>query len=150
MGKKNKIPKPSVPTNLGRIPDLATTRATKSGSTDNEQPSFSFIHTDSNKYRLSEWNSQEIDDLVNALKKIGSLTWFQIKSQGSKQRGASVGCGFKIATDNYPKLPESISEDVTMSEMRVCRRKRIFGFRMPSSPIYCLVWFDRDHNIYRE
>ncbi|MBD1804034.1 hypothetical protein H6F98_00910 [Microcoleus sp. FACHB-SPT15] len=150
MGKKNKIPKPSVPTNSGRIPDLATTKTTKSGSTDSEKPSFSFIHADNNKYQLSEWESREIDDLVKALKKIGSLTWFQIKSQGSRQRGESVGCGFKIVTDGYPKLPESISEDVTMSEMRVCKKKRIFGFRIPSSPIYCLVWFDRDHNVCRE
>jgi hypothetical protein len=150
MGKNKKIPKPSIPKSSGRIPDLATTQTTKSGSTDNEQPSFSFIHADNNKYQLSEWDSQDIDDLVNALKKIGSLTWFQIKSQGSKQRGESVGCGFKIVTDNYPKLPESISEDVTISEMRVCKKKRILGFRMPSSPIYCLVWFDRNHKIFRE
>lgn len=146
MGKKNKIPKPPVPTNLGRIPDLATTQTTKSGSTDSEHPSFSFKHIDNNRYRLSEWNPQEIDDLTYALRKIENLTWFQIKTQGSRKSGGSVGCGFKTIS-NPPRLPESISEDVTISEMRVCQKKRIFGFRLPSSPIYCLVWFDRNHSI---
>lgn len=146
MGK-SKIKKPKGGSSLGRIPESALNHPTGSENADEQHPSFRFEHTDQNRWCLSEWNSSEIDDLIRALKKIERYTWAQIKSQGSKQRGGSVGCGYKLIT-NHPKLPESISDDVKLSEMRVDERKRIFGFRVGS--IYYIVWFDRDHSVCPE
>ncbi|MBW4662191.1 MAG: hypothetical protein KME15_26360 [Drouetiella hepatica Uher 2000/2452] len=148
MATKKKLPHLPETQNKGRIPASAT-QGRQDGSTDDQHPSFRFTNADGNRYKLSAWKPAEIDDLIGALKKIEKHTWAQIKSQGSKNRGESVGCGFKII-ENHPQLPASISEDINISEMRVCQKKRIFGFRIPSSPIYCIVWFDRDHSVCRE
>lgn len=146
MGK-SRIKKSSAASSSRRIPESALTHPTGSENADEQHPSFRFEYTDENRWLLSDWQSSEIDDLIHGLKKIERYTWAQIKSQGSKQRGGSVGCGYKLIT-NHPKLPESISEDVKLSEMRVDERKRIFGFRVGS--IYYIVWFDRNHSVCPE
>lgn len=142
MKKSNKGRIPHQAPNAGRIiPGSATNEPEK---TDDQSPSFRLTHADDNRYLVSSWKSEEIKDLIRALKKIERHTWAQIKSQGSKTKGDSVGCGYKTIT-NHPKLPDSISEDILLSEMRVCQTKRIFGFRIHS--IYYIVWFDRTHEI---
>lgn len=141
---KNKVPKPRQDAlEMGKIPTPLTT----STSTNDEKPSFRFTHVDDNKWCLSVWKATELKDLTAALKKIEKHTWAQIQSQGSKTRGESVGSGYKIITDP-PKLPASVSEDVTLTEMRICKEKRIFGFRIDA--IYYIVWFDRDHSVCPE
>ena len=52
--------------------------------------------TDKNCWVLSDWNSSEINDLIQGLKKIEKYTWVQIKTHGSKKRGSSVGAGYKL------------------------------------------------------
>lgn len=144
---KRHVHKPQKGTISGKISDKATENADQGGSTDHLSPSFRFTHADENRWLLSDWESHEIDDLIRALKKIERHTWAQLKTQGSKQRGGSVGCGYKII-EKYPSLPDSVSEDVTFSEMRVCQKKRIFGFRIGS--LYYIVWFDRGHDVFPE
>lgn len=149
MSKKSqsRIPKQSSGTKSpGKIPN-PTLFVDAKGSTDNENPSFRFKYVDKSRWCLSDWQSKELDDLIQALKKIENYTWEQIRRQGSKTKGGSVGTGYKII-NNPPPLPADISEDVTFSEMRVCQRKRIFGFR--SGSIYYIVWFDRDHSVCPE
>jgi len=138
------IPKQSKSTRSGKISESATNQLSQAVSTDDQNPSFRFTAVDDNRWLLSDWNSAEINDLISALKKFEKYTWAQIKSQGSKTRGESVGCGFKIIQSS-PKLPENVSEDVTLSEMRVDLKKRIFGFRVDST--YFIIWFDRKHDV---
>ncbi len=144
--KQNKIQKPSPQRKGNRIPEKAIAIPQQT-STDDEHPGFRFTCVDKNRWRLSEWTSSEIDDLLAGLKKIESYTWGQIKSQGTKKRGASVGTGYKLV-NNHPKLPENVPEDVKLSEMRIDDKKRIFGFRDRS--VYYIIWFDRDHSVCPE
>ncbi|HBE17363.1 MAG TPA: hypothetical protein DEG17_00745 [Cyanobacteria bacterium UBA11149] len=144
--KQNKIPKPFPQRKGMRISDKAT-QIPLQISTDEEHPSFRFTHTDKNRWLLSDWTSSEINDLLAGLKKIELYTWGQIKSHGSKKRGASVGTGYKLIS-NYPTLPDNIPEDVKLSEMRIDEKKRIFGFRVAS--VYYIIWFDRDHSVCPE
>jgi hypothetical protein len=146
MGKGRAIRKPDESRRQGLIPQSATLPNESDGKTDKENPTFSFKYADENRYSLSDWTKSEIKDLIRALKKIEGYTWEQIKKQGAKTRGESVGCGFKIIKD-HPSLPEGVSKDVDISEMRICVTKRIFGFRVPRSSIYSIIWFDRNHSI---
>lgn len=143
MGKKNQIPKPAQKNQERRIPEQAT-QLTESRSTDDEHPSFRFSHADKNRWFLSDWTSQEINELIEGLKKIEKYTWGQIKGHGAKKRGESVGTGYKLI-NKHPKLPENVPEDVRLSEMRIDEKKRIFGFRLES--VYYIIWFDRNHEI---
>lgn len=124
-----------------KIPDSATS---SKESTDGHNPSFRFTYADENRHCLSLWTSNEIKDLIKSLKKIEKYTWGQIKSQGSKAPGSSVGCGYKQIS-SHPALPPELSEDISISEMRVCETKRIFGFKLNS--LYYIIWFDRNHSI---
>ncbi|HYX18047.1 MAG TPA: hypothetical protein VE944_27525 [Nostoc sp.] len=146
MGKK-RLPKQKSENKSKKISEAATAKATQGETTDHLHPSFRFAYADPNRWCLSYWEADEIDDLIRALQKIEKHTWLQIKSQGSKIRGGSVGCGFKVI-EQHPNLPNSVSDDVTISEMRVCQKKRIFGFRIDS--IYYIIWFDRDHSVCPE
>ncbi|MEH2148588.1 MAG6450 family protein [Nostoc sp.] len=146
MGKKH-LPKQKIENKSKKISEEATAKATQGETTDHLKPSFRFKHADPNRWCLSKWEAEEIVDLMRALQKIENHTWLQIKSQGSKTRGESVGCGFKVIKQ-HPTLPSSVSDDTVISEMRVCKKKRIFGFRIDS--IYYIVWFDRDHSVCPE
>jgi hypothetical protein len=142
--KKRRIPDPPASSSGKKISPAATQQAGEAGSTDEHSPSFRFTHVDENRWQLSDWTSDEINDLINAFKKIEKHTWAQLKSQGSRQPGQTVGCGFKLIT-GHPELPSNTPEDAKLSEMRVCQRKRIFGFRIGS--LYYIIWFDRNHEV---
>lgn len=144
---KKRLPEQKFKNKSKKISEEATAKATQGDKTDHLNPSFRFTHADENRWCLSKWKAQEIEDLIHALKKIEKYTWSEIKSQGSKKRGESVGCGFKIIKQ-HPSPPNSVGEDAVISEMRVCEKKRVFGFRMDS--IYYIVWFDRDHSVCKE
>ncbi|NEQ35311.1 MAG: hypothetical protein F6K40_02905 [Okeania sp. SIO3I5] len=96
---------------------------------------------------MSDWNSSEINDLIQGLKKIEKYTWGQIKKHGSTKPGSSVGTGYKLISI-HPSLPENIPKDIKFSEMRIDEKKRIFGFR--EDAVYYIVWFDRDHSVCPE
>ena len=144
---KKHLPKPKKDTKSNKISEKATANASQVGTTDHLKPSFRFTYADENRWHLSEWKADEIKELIRDLKKIENHTWLQTKEQRSKKRGDSVGCGFKII-QNHPHLPNAVSEDVTISEMRIGQKKRIFGFRAESH--YYIIWFDRDHSVCPE
>lgn len=58
--------------------------------------------------------------------------------------------GFICKIDKFPKLPEDVPAEYAkfFSEMRIDRKKRIFGFRVNS--VYYIVWFDRDRSVCPE
>ncbi len=144
MAKKNKIKKPSPPRKEKNIPDRIISQVAVNA--DNEKPSFRFTYADKNRWTLSDWTATEIKDLIEGLKKIEKYTWGQIKSHGSKNRGQSVGTGYKLINDPPPLPLELQNKDIT--EMRIDRKKRILGFRVNS--VYYIVWFDRDHSVCPE
>ncbi|MGK7927025.1 MAG: MAG6450 family protein [Spirulina sp.] len=147
MGKKKNIPKPARAKKTHRIPEQVLQPPRSLGTNDDEYPCFRFTHADKNRWQLSSWTPSEIDDLIKGLKKIERYTWRQIRRHGSKQPGRSVGTGYKLIS-NHPNLSEDIPEDVKLSEMRIDKTKRIFGFRVEA--IYYIVWFDRDHSVCPE
>jgi hypothetical protein len=144
--KQNKIQKHS-PQRKGKLISEKAIAIPPQTSTDEDHPSFRFTCVDKNRWRLSDWTSSEINDLLAGLKKIEAYTWGQIKSHGAKKSGGSVGTGYKLIS-NHPSLPESVTEDVKLSEMRIDDKKRIFGFRDGS--VYYIIWFDRDHSVCPE
>ena len=147
MKKKKKINKPQQKQKRRPKAEQISTYLPPSGSTDGEHPSFRFTYADQNRWPLSDWTSSEIDDLIQGLKRIEKYTWEQIKGQGSKKRGESVGTGYKWIT-SHPELPDLVPDDAKLSEMRIDNKKRIFGFRV--GVIYYIVWFDRDHSVFPE
>ena len=144
MGKKRKIAKPVQKIRAKQIPESAVTRSTPSQSSDADYPSFRFTYADKNRWTLSNWTATEINDLIAGFRKIEQYSWAQIKSHGSKRAGGSVGTGYKLIS-HPPVLPENVPEDAKLSEMRLDKKKRLFGFRINS--VYYLVWFDRDHSV---
>jgi hypothetical protein len=109
-------------------------------NTDNTAPTFSFKSCDENQFTLSKWQPKEIEQLISTLKRLEHCTWQQIKN--------NKGFGYKKVdpdTLNYA-LPEYISPDETIIELRVSKRARLFGYR--SRNIYHIIWFDRNHDVY--
>ncbi len=145
MGKRNKIKKPSLPKKGKQVSQEA--QLPKLISSDDEHPSFRFTYTDKNSWTLSEWSSSEINVLIEGLKKIEKYGWAQIKTHGAKRRGESVGTGYKLI-GTHPSLPEYVPKDVKLSEMRIDREKRIFGFR--EGAVCYIIWFDRSHSVCPE
>ena len=147
MSKKNKINKPQQKQKQKPVAEQISAQLSLLGSTDGERPSFRFTYADQNRWLLSDWTSSEINDLIQGLKRIEKYTWEQIKGQGSKKRGESVGTGYKWIT-SHPELPALVPDDAKLSEMRIDNTKRIFGFR--AGAIYYIIWFDRDHSVCPE
>lgn len=139
MDKNKKVPyKAKVVKGVNKVPQKALILT--NGSTDDINPVFSFKYTDPNKWQLSEWTSLEIDDLFKFFKLMESLSWKQVKMHS--------GLRYKNI-DGYPNINNSeVSEDVSICELRICKVKRIHGFR--SGNVFCVIWFDRDHSVCPE
>lgn len=141
MSKRNKmVPiNAQLKANQNKVPQSAL-QLKANGSTDDMTPVFSFKYTDPNKWILSEWEKSEINDLFKFFKSVESMTWDQIKSHS--------GIRYK-ALDNVPTISHlGVSEDVTICELRVCKVKRVHGFR--TGNIFSIIWFDRAHEVCPE
>lgn len=135
MGKPKRIPKREITS--GSIPANAT--KTKD---DNQMkfPVFSFKHVSENHCLLSDWQSAELIDLIKMFKTMESLTWNQVHSH--------KGLEYKqINNPKYP-LPKTVSPDITICEVRACQKKRVFGYRIDN--VFCVIWFDRNHEVCAE
>lgn len=103
----------------------------------NDYPVFSFIHVSEQHCLLSEWQGEELLQLIRALKTMEQLRWTNVGSHG--------GLRFK-PIDNYAKpLPFNVSPEVTVCEFRVCEVKRVFGYRVGN--VFRILWFDREHEV---
>lgn len=101
-------------------------------------PVFRFSNIDQNKWRLYDWSSEEIKDLMDTFRKMEQISWHDLL----KHRGLNLK---KIEDVNYPP---HISPDESIYEIRVCKVKRIFGYI--NENIFNLIWFDRDHSVCPE
>lgn len=107
---------------------------------DNDQPPvFSFKHVDNNRYRLSEWWGDELDQLVETFKKMESLRWPDI------HRHSGLDCKHVEPYEYIAELPEMISPDVKILQIRASKKSRIFGYRWKH--VFRLVWFDKNHDV---
>jgi hypothetical protein len=110
----------------------------ESGSTDHMQPVFTFNDTCPNHFQLHDWQYEELKHLTEKLRDLSKKTWAEIKSVK----------GFMIVDQkNFSRnLPEYISQDATIYECRISKRARLFGHRARN--VFCIIWFDRNHEVY--
>jgi hypothetical protein len=128
-----KIKHPSYVSN-SRIPEPNIT-----SSTYNQFPTISFIHLCNRKGQLQDLKKQDLKHLSNFLRRISCMTWSQIRiSDGIKMK--------KIPrTSLRYSLPDSISEDEEIFEMRVSQEHRVWGF--PNGGTFYVIWFDPAHSV---
>lgn len=134
MNKRNKIPKPQRA--ASKIPNSVTDikEKTKSG-----YPVLSFKHVSDNHCLLSDWECAELKELIGAFKMLEEVPWTKLHSSGLRLK----------SIDSFSKpLPPCVSPDETIYEIRVCIRKRVFGYR--TGDIFRIIWFDRSHEICPE
>lgn len=108
-------------------------------NTDDMTPTFSFKSCSNNNFKLSEWQPREIDQLIEVFKRLESCTWKEIRR--------NKGFGYTVVDpESFScELPEFISPDITIIELRVSKRARLFGFR--SNNVFNIIWFDRNHEV---
>ena len=100
-------------------------------------PVFSFAHVCHNHCLLSEWKGKELIELLSTFKTMESVPWHEIRRH--------KGLNYK-PIDGYSKpLPDFVSPDVTLHEVKVCKRKRFFGYR--AGDVFRVIWFDREHEV---
>lgn len=118
-----------------KVPASATTL--KVESYDDMNVVISFRKVDHGKWTLSCWKGKELTDLIKCFQKIEEMTWKQVY----KHDGLNYG-----VIEGLPKITHfKLSPDVSICEMRVCKVKRIFGYR--DRNVFYIIWFDRDHSI---
>ena len=102
-----------------------------------DYPVFSFMHVADKHCLLSKWRGKELDELIEALKTMEQLTWDRI--------GTHNGLRFTPISNPAKPLPERVSPDETIYEIRVCSVKRVFGYR--TGNVFRILWFDREHEV---
>lgn len=105
-----------------------------------KHPVFSFRHTSSNHCLLSDWQGTELLELIDTFKKMESLTWNEVLTH--------KGLQYKVIDKHSRALPPEVSKDVSICEIRICQRKRVFGYRIDD--VFRVIWFDRNHEICPE
>lgn len=93
-----------------------------------------------NKCKISKWQGNELTSLIDCFKKIESLTWDEIfKDDGLNwERNANIAI----------QLPTNFPTDAKLYSMRVSKKMRIYGYR--SEEYFCIIWFDRNHEVCPE
>ncbi|MBY0597675.1 MAG6450 family protein [Bacillus bingmayongensis] len=137
MGKKKRkgigITNPQV-TRSGRIPQPDLKQ-----STVHEYPTISFQHLCERNGQLDELNKKDLKQLSNFLRRVSGMTWSQIRlSDGIKTKKIPVS-SLRYA------LPNSVSEEEEILEMRVSQEHRIWGFQNQST--FYVIWFDPKHAV---
>jgi hypothetical protein len=73
------------------------------------------------------------------------LTWLEVFGTGGKS-GSKVGLGWTDFRENDPfKRPQNLSADMSISEMRVSRRGRVFGSKKRG--VFYVIRLDRNHAV---
>ena len=111
----------------------------ETGSTDHLNPVFSFDSTCKNHFQLNELTKGELDQLIDSLRIMSSLSWAEVKKY--------KGLRFKGPLEHYnATLPEWLDRDVDVFEFAFSKRGRVFGYK--SGRIFHIIWFDRNHDLY--
>ncbi|EOP46686.1 MAG6450 family protein [Bacillus cereus] len=134
MAKKRKgIVKPQIE-ETKRIP-----RPVVNQSTIHEYPTISFQHLCDKNGQLHELTKRDLKHLSNFLRRVSVMTWSQIRlSDGIKTKKIPI-------TSLRYTLPNSVSEEEEILEMRVSQEHRLWGFQNQST--FYVIWFDPNHSV---
>ena len=152
MGRKNKnnvIPRPVVPIpKKFNIPNQPARTLAEGVDANTLYPKVSFHWFDSRAECVSDWSGEESKQLFDCLNRFCSQPWQMVLKSGGSL-GGKAGLGFTNIDKGSLKraLPRAVSPDVTISELRVCQTKRVFGVRNEST--FYLVWLDRTHSVVK-
>ncbi|MBA4549241.1 hypothetical protein H1R82_10585 [Thermoactinomyces intermedius] len=111
------------------------------GSTDGDSPVFSFKYCDNNKFVLWDLSKPELMRLMDFFKQAERLTWGEI----IKQRKRGLRYDSRSTNEIKYKLPDDLSEDLTLIHLAMSGRGRVWGFR--DGRIFHVIWFDKDHKV---
>lgn len=142
MGKnKGRIPKPAKPKvkPTHQVPEPKIPQVKN-----NESPLLRFQFADTRRLLVSTWTAEEKDRLFSFFKQLEQTKWPQVLQTGGK-RGSKAGLGYTpIPQAQLPApLPDNLSPDLTIFELRVSGKLRVFAFR--TGDICNIVWYDREH-----
>jgi hypothetical protein len=132
MGKTKRIKVKEPSKEKKRIPEPRVSETTY-----NNLPNISFLHLCENNGQLHDLSKQDLKQLSKFLRRISSMTWSQIRSSdGIKMK--------KIPRYSISfSLPQTVSEDEEIFELRVSQEHRLWGF--PNNGTFYVIWFDPTH-----
>jgi hypothetical protein len=104
---------------------------------------------DSKHQCFSEWTTDELKLFTAFIDKIQKSNWNEIFKSGSGTNKSGFGFTKCKDTSLLPnqEIVKSLSQDVNFFELRVSQKARVHGFRVKSA--FCIVWLDRNHEIYK-
>ncbi len=133
-------------------------RRVKSGGTPPPQPhpepkrvhsplAVSFRHADpGGDFCLSTCDKDEVRQVVDALRRLTTMTWQQVQQSGGKGENKK-GLGYTNYPDDALRVarPPAVSRDIPIAGFRASQRMRVFGFHIDYT--FYVLWFDREHTI---
>ncbi|WYP28464.1 hypothetical protein NSQ54_10310 [Alkalihalobacillus sp. FSL W8-0930] len=144
MAKRIKVSNPKNQNKISgkTISDKALEVRNPGHNTNDLAPHFSFKHACNHHFQLSDWQSIELAELIECFRKLESQSWTNIMKQSKR------GLGYcKVDPKTFSKsLPEYISPEHTIIELRVNKKARLFGYRWEN--VFHIIWFDRNHDVY--
>lgn len=100
-----------------------------------------------NNYQcFSEWDKMDMNCFWNFNRDIHAYTWQQVLNTSGKDNKTGLAYT-EIPKNKYPnpEFKNTLSDDVTLFELRLSKKIRVHGFRHKS--IFYLCWLDKNHNI---
>lgn len=144
MSKKGGIPSPKQQ-KPSRIPEPQKPEE-KEPPRNGGYPLIRFRHADPNKYLVRDWQKDELDDLFPFFVKLEQMSWAELFGQGSKNPARKQGFAMTYLNQNQVSgMPKSVSPDKRIFELRVCKKKRVMGFR--DGDVFTVIWYDRGHDV---
>lgn len=137
FGKMRKSAQINETHSVGKIPASATQ---VKQSTDNNAPFFSFEHLCENNFMIINLGKIELKELHAFLKRSSGMPWNQVRQVFKYKIIPRKGLSCRV--------PDSVPDDASISEMRVTNEHRIFGFRTGS--VFNIIWFDPTHDVCPE
>ena len=106
----------------------------------------SFLHLQNDFQCFSDWEKHEMSDFWAFYKKVHEYTWSNVYSTARKSQKSGIAYTI-IPIKKYPNpdFKKSLSEDITLFELRVSDKIRVHGFRNKS--VFYICWLDRNHTI---
>jgi hypothetical protein len=100
----------------------------------------------SNYQRFSEWDKMDMNCFWKFNKDIHEYTWQQVlNTSGKKDKSGLAYTEIPKIKYPNPEFKNTLSNDITLFELRLSSKIRVHGFRHKS--ILYLCWLDRNHKI---
>lgn len=90
-----------------------------------------------NRCPISEWQGEELIQLIEAFKKFESIKWQDIFNDPGLKWERNSHIAFK--------KPNGLPEDIKICSFRVNGKMRLYGYR--AQHYFYIVWFDRNHEV---